>query len=177
MSPGHPRQPLGLLGDVRRQEEQQLGLGLAADVAPERLADDRDVAQQRHLALRHRLAVFHQPADHNRLPVLDAHPAIGRALGDHRRAELLVDGDLGAGELRHLRDDLEDNQAVGVDVGHDVEADADIDVFDVGDRVAGVGNLGIDRAAHLLADEDRGDLVVAGENVGPRQHVEGAGSG
>ena len=82
-----------------------------------------------------------------------------------------------AGQLADLRRHVQDDQPVRVDVRRDVQNDADVLVLDRVDRLAGVGDARVGDERHLLADGDDGKLVVAGQDVGARQHVELAGGG
>src|SRR5205085_1037531 len=72
---------------------------------------------------------------------------------------------------------VEDDQAVGVDVGGYVEDDADFLIGDgVGDQ-AGGGGVGAGKVRDFLAGHDGGDLVIAGEDVRTGEHIDLVGGG
>ena len=98
-------------------------------------------------------------------------PSAGRKPARRRSG----DGHGRAGQGGNLRGDVEDNQALGVDVRDDVQDDADVVVLDGVDGLAGVGQTGVGDEGDFLADFDAGKLVVRGQDVRPGEHVELAG--
>ena len=66
---------------------------------------------------------------------------------------------------------VHDDQSVGIDVRRHVENNADRLIRNVVDDISRVRRLRVGDDRHLLADEDRSLLIVAGEYVGPRQDV------
>ena len=123
-------------------------------------------------------AVFHEAADDDGAAVVDGDAGLGGAAVEDLGVDALGDGDRGVGEGgENFGGDVHDHLAVGVDVGGDVENDADVLVLDGVDGLAGVGDAGVGDEGDLLADDDGGELVVGGENVGAGEDVEFVGGG
>ncbi|MEZ5740209.1 MAG: hypothetical protein R3E68_12645 [Burkholderiaceae bacterium] len=74
---------IGVAHDHRAQEHQQIGLGAAARIVAEQVADERDAAQHRDLVLAAFDPLLDQAAEHDDLAVVDEHVGLDRApVGD-----------------------------------------------------------------------------------------------
>src|SRR3546814_20192541 len=94
-----------------RSEDHQVGLVLGLGLRAEQAAEDRDVAQQRHLVDRAALGLVEQAADHHDRAVVDQHPRLDPALVDD---QLVVVGRDRAGHRRHFLPPLQCDTAAGV---------------------------------------------------------------
>src|SRR5215470_5037236 len=157
--------------DLRPDENDQLGaleaVGLLRECAAERvgkLAEQGDAARAALLALADKTGEQHGLAAHHRDRALDPALRHGRRQG---RAGARLRGD-----VADLLLDVEPHVAVDVDARNDAQDDAGVAIIDsVDDGVAGGQHrraAGRDR--HLVADLQRGRLVVDDDDRRIRQH-------
>ena len=136
-----------------------------------------NVAQERDFVDGFGFLILHEAADDDGLSVADGDAGLGLALVDDQHIHVGLNGDGGGGELGDGGGDIEDDQAVGVNVRRDVEDDADLLVSDgVHDGAFG-GNVRGGDDGDELADHDGGELIVGGEDGGAGEDIELAGGG
>jgi hypothetical protein len=164
-----------VVDDVRGEQEQQVGLLLVALGVLEQVAEQRDVAEQRHLRLGVRDPVGDQAADDDALLIADDDGGLDLALGPGR-AELRVL----VADVLDLLLDLEPHHVAGVDDRRDLHRQLDVLALDRQLAEARRPALDLAEAAEVdaalvrdvLADGDLGLLVVGGQDVRARQHVD-----
>src|SRR5690606_24838311 len=107
---------------VGRQDAQEVRLALRPFGTPKQRAEQREVPEDRDLLARGRVLVAHEPADDDRLLILDDDGGVRLTLGDGHRAER---ADRRAGSAALLLD-LEPNLVRLVDVRRDLDLVADV---------------------------------------------------
>ncbi len=80
----HGLRGIAIGDDHGAQEHHQVGLVAGLLFRTEQLADPRDIAQQRHLAVADLVVVLHQAAQHDDLAVIGEHGRLDRTLGELR---------------------------------------------------------------------------------------------
>src|SRR5262249_17226300 len=150
----------GREGDIGRQEDQELGLDLGFDGAFEEIAKVRNVADEGNLLNGLNVNVLHESADDDSFAVFDGDACLDGANIEDRSEDVGGDGYSGSRiELGNLGGDVEGDKSIGVNVGDDVENDADLIVADGVDSLSIGRDLGVGDVGDLLADDHGGFLI------------------
>ena len=156
----------------RTDENHQFHAARAVAAAAEQHAEAGNVFQERHAAVRLALGGGDEAAEHDGVAVVDRHVGLGVAL-DGRGHRVAVNLHVVA-RLRDVLRDVHDHEAVLVDDGHDVQADADGELrilrgiaAAVEPVVVGAGDVGA-----RLADEDGRGLGRRGHDARTREDVD-----
>src|SRR6185437_7692673 len=154
-----------LTQDVRRDEHQQLGLVVDVLLVAEQRAEDRDVAEERHLGHVMLVGEFVHATEHHRLPVVDQDRGVDLAMVDLRHET--------AARIRHQRADgvldhleLHEDAVVGGDGRGDIQFQHRVLELHGRGALATTGPGVLEgQVADLLALLDRGFLVVRGHHL------------
>src|SRR5439155_4644825 len=161
--------------DVRRQEDEQVGLGALVVVAAEEVAEDRDAAEVGDGPCVGADGVGEEPPDHDRLPVARGHRrargADGGGGADQRGVAHAGGG--GRVDVGDLLEEGEAHEVVGGDLRRHAERDADVVALDGGEQVGEVGGAGgaAGDERDVPADHDLRLPVVGGDDVGGGEDV------
>ena len=96
---------------MRREENQQFRLLVLLNVPFERVTQQRDITEDRHLVFLINHLSGNQTADHDGLVAGGHDDGVGGALVDHRRIDARRDRDRGRAERRDFRRDDHLDQA------------------------------------------------------------------
>ena len=127
---------VGAAHDVGRQEHQQVDLRERALGRLEEPAQDRDIAQPRHLGDGVAVVVAEHPADHDRLAVGHHHRVLDATVGERDADGLRVAGDRDQRlvDVGDLLEDLEAKRVALGDLGRHPQRHADVLALDVHPR-------------------------------------------
>ncbi len=166
-----------VLDDVRRDQEDDLAAVDRVVVTAERGPEQRDVAEERHLAVGDGRVLLEEPAEHQGLTVLDLdvrRDLVGELVGHHDRAFDAAGGHRTKLVARDARVELHADRVVLRDERTKHELHTGVEVLH-GLRGGRVGRGGRE-IRHPLSDEDLGPLTVEGHEARTRQH-HGVGDG
>ena len=171
----HGLRGIAIVDDHRAQEHHQVGLVAGLLFRAEQLADPRNVAEQRHLAVADLVVVLHQAAQHDDLAVVGKHGRLDRTLGELRARRIGRRVGRAVHDRRVFRVELQlQNAAVG-DLRLHVQRQTDVDAVERIERSArGAARQVRIRARlnrHVRTDDDLRFLVVERDQVRRRQHV------
>ena len=121
---------------ARREEDDDFVPVLCAHAGAEEPAEERDVAEEGDLGIGRDLGVGGESAEDDGLPAL--HGDVGAHFSRVDGGEVLAVDHLSGAEILPFLFDREDDVALLVDAGRDLELDADVLVLDVLRRVVGI---------------------------------------
>src|SRR5690348_2381918 len=157
-----------LAQDVRRDEYQQLRLAVLVHLVAEERPENRDVAEERHLGDIVFILELVDAAQHNRLPVPDQHRRVDLAMVVLRHEAAAR---IGHQPTDRILEDLElhEHAIVGRDRRRHMEFQRSILELHRRRALATAGAGVLERqVADLLALDDRGFLIVGGDDLGLR---------
>ncbi len=150
----------------RPDEHQQVALHFGGALRFEQVAEQRNVAEQRHFRDAFLHVVINQSAEHDGVTVIDQHGVLDLAfVGDNIDAG-------GAGNRRHFLFDFQIDGAAFVDLRLDLEFDANFFALHLLERIlVVVAQCRTGDHRHFLTDQQFGFLVVHGRHRRHRQHI------
>ena len=166
---------IAVADDDRAQEHHQIRLLALLRFRSEQLADPRDVAQQRHLAVRHLVVVLHQAAQYDDFAVIGEHGRLDRTDVERRPLRIGRRAHRAADHRRVFGVELKFENPAGGDLRFHVQRQTDVaTIVRVEGRAWGSGRqirVRARRNRHVLPDDDLRLLVVEGDQVRRRQHI------